>query len=392
MVVLLLGVGRQGKAALHDLARSEVVTGIIAADQDIEMLEAHVARQHYSEKVRCHHLNAARSQSLARLVRQGADVIIDLLPVRYCAAVALAAIGQGVHLVNTFYVLPELARLADGAEARNVTILPEFGMDPGIDLVLLGEAVRALEEVDSIVSYGAGVPEPAAAVNPLRYKVTWTFEGVLRSYIRAARLIRDGRIVTVDEKRVFHSENVHDVAINGLGTLEAFPNGDAPRYAKLLGLEIPRLRKMGRYALRWPGHSAFWKKMVDLHLLDDAPVEVDGVAISRRRFLAAAIEPHIQLGPAERDVVIVRVEVEGRKKGRRVRLVRQMIDRRDLKTGLTAMSRTVGFTASIGAQMIGSRMISRPGLLSPVNDVPYAAFLAELRKRGIEVTEELTPL
>ena len=35
-----------------------------------------------------------------------------------------------------------------------------------------------------------------------------------------------------------------------------------------------------------------------------------------------------------------------------------MIDYRDLDTGLTAMSRTVGYTASIGAQMIATRKIT----------------------------------
>ncbi len=68
--------------------------------------------------------------------------------------------------------------LADEAKARDVTILPEFGMDPGIDLVLLGEAVRSLDHVEEIISYGAGFPEPEATDNPLKYKVTWTFEGV----------------------------------------------------------------------------------------------------------------------------------------------------------------------------------------------------------------------
>ncbi len=51
-------------------------------------------------------------------------------------------------------------------------------MDPGIDLVLLGEAVRSLDHVEEIISYGAGFPEPEATDNPLKYKVTWTFEGV----------------------------------------------------------------------------------------------------------------------------------------------------------------------------------------------------------------------
>ncbi len=55
---------------------------------------------------------------------------------------------------------------------RNLTILPEFGMDSGIDLVLLGEVVRSLDNVEEIISCGAGFPELEAVDNPLKYKVT----------------------------------------------------------------------------------------------------------------------------------------------------------------------------------------------------------------------------
>jgi saccharopine dehydrogenase-like NADP-dependent oxidoreductase len=125
--------------------------------------------------------------------------------------------------------------------------------------------------------------------------------------------------------------------------------------------------------------------MVDLHLLDDDAVMVEGVAVNRRKYLAAAIEPLLQYGPDERDLAIIRVEVAGRRGGTPVRLVREVVDRRDLRTGLTAMSRTVGFTASIGAQLIADGVVTRRGLLSPVTDLPYDAFIAALEARGIVV-------
>jgi saccharopine dehydrogenase-like NADP-dependent oxidoreductase len=86
----------------------------------------------------------------------------------------------------------------------------------------------------------------------------------------------------------------------------------------------------------------------------------------------------------------VRIEVKGRKGEEERHAVYQVIDRRDLDTGLTAMSRTVGYTASIGAQMIGTGKITQRGVLSPVNDVPYEVLAQELRKRDIQITVELT--
>jgi saccharopine dehydrogenase-like NADP-dependent oxidoreductase len=199
-------------------------------------------------------------------------------------------------------------------------------------------------------------------------------------------VIREGQIVEIGATKMFRPEHVHEVELEGLGKLEAFPNGDALKYAELLGLDPLGLRNLGRYVLRWPGHCALWQTLVELQLLDDEPIMVDGMAVDRKRFLAAVLEPQIRYGVDERDVVVVRIDVTGRKDGKRVRVLHQVIDMRDLETGYSAMSRTVGYTASIGAQMIASGQIIKRGLLSPVNDVPYEPFARALQRRGIRVT------
>jgi lysine 6-dehydrogenase len=312
-----------------------------------------------------------------------------LLPTQVVTPIAAAAIRHGIHLAFTSYSTPELTAMADEARARNITILPEFGLDPGIDLVLLGHAVRSLDTVEDILCYGGGVPEPAAAGNPIQYKISWTFEGVLKSYRRSGRIIRDGQVVDISDSEMFAPENIHLLAVPGLGRLEAFPNGDVLKYADMLGLERANLRNMGRYAMRWPGHSAFWKTIVDLHLLDGQPVLLDGLAIDRKRFLAAAMAPHLQYAADERDVTIVRVEVKGQRNGQQKHLVYQMVDMRDLDTGFMSMNRTVGFTVSIGALMIGTGQITKRGLLSPSNDVPFDRFTQALAQRNIQITSEI---
>jgi saccharopine dehydrogenase-like NADP-dependent oxidoreductase len=316
------------------------------------------------------------------------DVAVHLLPPAFIAPVAREAIESGVHLVNASFVPADLRRLTGEAHSRGVTILPEFGLDPGIDLVMLGDAARSLDVIEEIYSYGAGIPEPDAANNPLRYKVSWTLEGVLNAYRRPARMIREGALVEIDGTQLFSPENVHEIRVLGLGTLEAYPNGDVLPYVDALGLDPGSLRAAARYSMRWPGHCALWRSMVDLHLLDPEPVIVGGSPVDRVRFLAAAIGPHIQYGPDERDVAVVRVDVVGRSSGECRRLRYQLVDRRDLTTGLSAMSRTVGFTASIGAILIGTGVITGRGLLSPVTDVPYPILADELGRRGIELARE----
>lgn len=391
MKILLLGVGMQGKATLYDLVQQDSVTEIIAADLDIEALQAHVADKEYGQKVRCEQVNVADPENLSSLITQGVDVIINLLPKQFINTIAEAALKHGVHMVFTSYITPELAEMANDIKAKNITILPEFGLDPGIDLVLLGHAARSLDTIDDILCYGAGFPEPAAANNPINYKVAWTFEGVMKSYRRAGLVIRDGKVIEISDSDMFAAENIHLIDIPGVGKLEAFPNGDALKYADLLGIERSSLQNIGRYAMRWPGHCAFWKKMIDLHLLDSEPVLVDGVAVDRKKFLAEAMAPHLQYSGDERDVTVVRVEANGQLNGEEKRLVFQMVDKRNLETGLMSMNRTVGFTVSIGALMIGTGQLTKRGLLSPINDIPFEPFVKELAARDIQITSSIAP-
>jgi saccharopine dehydrogenase-like NADP-dependent oxidoreductase len=388
MRVLLLGVGMQGKAALFDLAANPLVDEIIAADIDLEGLKSFVAAMNLGDKVHCEHLDAEDESRLGDLMSRDVQVAIDLLPIQFTARAAAAAIEAGVHLVNTMSVTPEIAALDEGAQAKEITILPAFGFDPGIDLLLLGKAVKEFDSLDEIRSYGSGIPEAAAADNPLRYKVTWTFDGVLFSYSRPGHMILGGEVVVVPGNALFHPDNIHEIEMEEFGNLEAFPSGDALAYAQQGGIDVTGLRELGRYTLRWPGHCAFWRTMVEMHLLDDEPVLVDGASVDRKRFLAAAMEPHLQLGPQERDLAILRVEAVGMKNGEKTRGVYQLIDRRDLETGFTAMSRTVGFTASIGAILVGTGQIATRGILSPVKDVPIDLVMKELADRGVRITEK----
>ncbi len=392
MRVLLLGVGMQGKAALRDLALSPQVDEIIAADIDIEGLKSYVADTRLGNKIQCKFLDAEDAAQIKDLMSEDVQVAIDLLPMQFTNQAAAATVEQGIHLVNTMRATPEIQALDKKAKTKGITILPEFGLDPGIDLLFLGKAVRDFDTLKEIWSYGSGIPEPDAADNPLRYKITWTFEGVLFTYTRPAKVIQGGKVVSIPGTALFHPENIHMVTLEDFGSLEAFPSGDALPFAIQAGIDITKLEELGRYTLRYPGHCQFWRTMVGLHLLDDEPVMLDGAAVDRTRFLAACMEPHLQLGPQERDVTILRVEVVGMRDGEEMNGVYQLIDYRDLETGLTAMGRTVGFTASIGAILLGTDQLSQRGVLSPVRNVPYDVVMRELADRGIQVSEQFTPI
>ena len=129
--------------------------------------------------------------------------------------------------------------------------------------------------------------------------------------------------------------------------------------------------------------------MAGLGFLDDKPLAIDGASISPRKFLVRHLTPRLQFAADERDVIILRVVAWGLKEGRQRRVTYQLIDYRDLNTGLFAMNRTVGYTASIAAQMILNGQIMAPGVLSPTRDVPPLDLMRELKDRGMKFERRL---
>jgi len=381
--VLVFGVGLQGKAVIHDLNRSSLIGQIVAADRDVEAA-GEFARRNGLNKVRFTAVDASSTSELQRTIREsGADVVICMLPPTFNYAVARAALDEGLPFVCSSYT-GSLSELHREATEKRVTILPEMGMDPGIDLLLGQIVVGEFDEVHGLYSYGAGLPEPSAADNPIRYKITWTFEGVLVAYQRPGRLLENGVEIVVPGTQMFHEAYIHRAAFPEVGELEAYPNGDAIRYIDIFGLG-KTVKTMGRFGMRYPGHCRFWQTLADLGFLDETPLAVPGASLSPRQFLVHHLTPRLQFGPQERDLVIVRIHAWGLKDGKKLSVVYDLTDYRDLDTGLFAMNRTVGYTASIAAQLILSGVITKPGVLSPARDVPAGKVLEELQARGMHV-------
>jgi saccharopine dehydrogenase-like NADP-dependent oxidoreductase len=269
--------------------------------------------------------------------------------------------------------------------------MPEAGLDPGIDLVLCGYGASQMDEVYELHSYCGGFPERTASDNPLNYKITWTWNGVLLSYKRPARIMRDGEIIDIPARDQHADQWIKTIDFPGVGQLELIPNGDAVSFADCLGL-TRTLRSTTRCSMRWPGHAALWNTLVALKFLSDEPVKGLPFDLTPHEFMVKHLEPRLQYARGERDIVAMRNVIIGSRVGRQVKITYDMLDMRDVKTGLFAMNRTVGFAASIIAQMIAQGEIARKGLLATIRDVPYRRFIDELGRRGIAIRETVEPV
>jgi len=396
MKAMVLGMGLQGKAVIHDLESNGLIKEIFAADifpteQSRSEAKAYIQKKGYS-KTKTIKLDVFKEMDLPMAFSsRDINVVICMLPIELALTAARAALDAGIPFVSSNYTY-DLIQLDDLAKEKKGIILPEMGLDPGIDLILGRLAADQLDTVHGLYSYGGGVPAPEAADDsPIRYKISWIFDRVLDVYVREARLIKNGRLLIVPGHEIFKEENVHEITFPGIGALEAYPNGDSERYVKIFGLD-DELKEMGRFALRWTGHSQFWRTMVALGLLDETPIKINQTDISPRTFLSKCISPKLQFKENERDIALLRVEAWGIKEGKKVKITYDMIDYRDLETGLFAMNRTVGFTSSIGALMILKGNITQTGVLSPVRHVPPHAFIDEVKARGIQINTKIEDL
>lgn len=385
-IAVLGGLGLQGRAAIADLVASAQVEEIICVDTarggalllkgqpDLERIQFVVPEGPIGPALRD--------------VIGSVDAAIDLLPQPLMREAVQASIETGTPLVTTNYA-KSIVDLESAARSAGVSIVTECGLDPGIDLVLYARAARQFDAISSIDSYCGGIPEPKARTNPLSYKVSWNFDMLLMSQNRDSVLIEDGAPVTVKAADQHANRFIHQIDVEGLGPLEAIPNGDASHYARMLGA-TRGLQRSGRYSLRWPGWSAFWAPLKELGFLSDDPIPGLDIPVSPREFLSRHLGPQLQYAADEKDLCIMRNVFCGTSDGRQKTVTSDLLIERDLTSGLFGMSLGVGYPASIVAQMLASREIDTPGLLNPLLHVPADRFLDELARRGITVRETVT--
>ncbi len=385
--LVLGGCGIQGRTVLHDLASDNEVSEIVCADIRFDELSK-IENFTDMSKIRTVTVDAQDSSALVNLYKK-VDMVIDLLPRNFNQYVNKAAIEAKVSVVNTNYDYER--DLDEPAKKAGIAILPESGLDPGIDLITYGHARTKFDELHVINSYCGGFPEKKACTNPLNYKLSWIWKGVLSSTMRESRIINDKKIIEIPAMKQHDEAYIHTIDFPGLGKLEAIPNGDAVYFTELMGI-TDNIIQTGRYSLRWPGWSAFWRPLKQLGFLNDQPVEGFDCKVTPFDFLDKFLGPQLKYQADEKDLTAMVNIFEGIKDKKKMRFTSTMLIERDLDTGIMAMSKGVGYTAAIVARMIVKGDIKGKGVLSPMKHIPVKKFMDELKKRGILIKEETTVL
>ena len=157
--LLILGYGMQGKAALYDCLQHGDFNNIVVADSMPDFPES--LEDDLNQKVNGVRLDASNLVQTRELIRQS-DIVIEALPACFTVPIGKIAAEEGVHIVSSMYYLnpgveepkalaalkEELAYIEQMARKNNCTILTEFGLDPGLDLIVGAHALKEVDEVD----------------------------------------------------------------------------------------------------------------------------------------------------------------------------------------------------------------------------------------------------
>jgi lysine 6-dehydrogenase len=266
-------------------------------------------------------------------------------------------------------------QLDAAARQRNVSIIPDCGLAPGMVNILAAEGIRRVGDAEAVKIYVGGLPQRPEP--PLNYQIVYSLAGALDYYTTPSWVLRDGQPARVDALSELESVTFP----TPVGELEAFHTGGG--ISILPWTYADRVRTMEYKTLRYPGHAAIMRPIRELGLLDLAPVAVNGTAIVPRDAFIAIVTPKLTK-PEGRDLVALRVVVRGTDGSQ---AAWQLLDFYDAVHGISAMMRTTGFSLAITGLMQVDGRVTERGVRTPDVAVPFGAYVAELARRGVVVRE-----
>ena len=379
MRMLVLGAGLQGSACTYDLLQNPEVSQVRLADVRFDHLPEFL-KPLSGPRLIPTTLDVRDREAVLAVMRES-DAVMSAIPYYFNMALADCAVEAGVHFCdlggNTEIVFQQKT-LAERAQAKGVTVIPDCGVAPGMVNILAEYGIRQLDAVDSVRIYVGGLPQNPQP--PLNYQVVYSLEGVLDYYTTRSWVLRDGKRTQVTA--LSEREPIEFPAPTG--TLEAFHTaGGLSTMAFRYEGVIP---EMEYKTLRYPGHAEIMESIRELGLLDVEPVEVKGTRVSPRDLFVAVVGPLLSKSRGK-DLLALRVIVRGRKDGRPAERRFDLVDRFDETHGISAMMRTTGYSLSITGQMQARREVGPPGVWTPDECMPADAYIRELRARGIELEE-----
>ena len=216
--ILIVGSGRQGVSVAYDILKNSKHNVIISdineecLDQAISKISGIVDSTNLSDVV----VDVQDSQSMLKLL-ENMDVIVSAVPYEFNLALTELAIKSKTSMVDlgghTNIVRQQLSKNQEAISA-GVTIVPDCGMGPGMNITMAVLATEILDKTDEIYICDGGLPKNPNP--PWNYSLFFNIEGLTNEYDEQAYFLKDGKIVEVP-----CFSGIENVSFDKIGEFEA---------------------------------------------------------------------------------------------------------------------------------------------------------------------------
>jgi len=384
MKIAVLGAGLMGPTIAMDCIESDDVEEVLLIDIDREKLDRASAKLGNPSKLKTMVQDVTDRRGLAETLRGYDAAAIALL--RWLNVDAMwGAIDAGVDAVDLSGPAEEdWGKINTAAQNAGVTIVPGCGVEPGLTDMLAAYGMDMLDSVETVDIWCGGIPQDPKP--PLDYKIV--FGGpYLPLRPGMVKVIEDGDVREV--KRYTLGDPIRFEGIDRV--LECFYEGFPDTLYEVE--KFKGVKRCTEKTVRYPGYCEKVNFLDGCGLLGMEPIEFRGQKVVPFEAFSKVIHPKVQLEEGEKDITVLRVNVEGIKESCGTCHTFDMVDYYDEERGITSMAKTTAYTAAIVARMLGRDEMSERGLVPPVRVIRgdlFSRLLGELADRGVNIKETVT--
>lgn len=342
--VLVLGAGLVGKAMAIDLAKKFDVTSADFSEEALTTLRQHT--------IKTQQLDFSDLKLLKQTI-QPFDLVIGAVPGFMGFQTVKTVIEAGKNMVDISFFPEDPFLLDDLAKKHNVTIVTDCGVAPGMGNIILGYHNKRMT-VKSYECLVGGLP--VVREWPYEYKAVFSPIDVIEEYVRPARYVQSGEIVT--KEALSDSELIK---FEGVGTLESW-NSDGLRS---LIKTMPNIPNMIEKTLRYPGNIEYLRVLRESGFFSYEELEVKGQRVRPIDLTAKLLFPKWKLKPREEEFTVMRIRISGEEQGAKKTYQYNLLDRTDKASGTLSMARTTGYTCTAAAHLVADKKFIRKGICPP---------------------------
>jgi saccharopine dehydrogenase-like NADP-dependent oxidoreductase len=342
MTIAVLGAGMVGRAIALDLARDHSVTSFDLSAVNLEQLK----EKNPTIQVASADLT---DYSLYKDLLSPFELIVTAVPGFMGYKTLEAVIACSKNVVDISFFPEDALQLDSFAKKKNVTAITDCGVAPGVSNFIIGRYNEEMK-VDSFACYVGGLPKERKP--PFQYKAPFSPVDVIQEYIRPARLVENGEMITKDaltDREIIRFEET--------GDLEAF-NTDGLRSLIYTMAHIPQMKEK---TLRYPGHIDLIIALKQAGFFDSHPIRINETDISPLDFTSKLLVDQWKLEPGEEEFTVMKVIVKGEGKT----ITYELFDRYDPVSKISSMARTTGYTCTAAVNLVDNRLFTEKGVFPP---------------------------